>query len=58
MIILITTYHVNRYTREKSLIVSHGFRADTGETVVLPQVHPREVGGVFDTEIGEWVIRD
>jgi hypothetical protein len=37
-------------------IVSHGINVDTDEHVVLPQVHPSELGAKIDIDVGEWII--
>jgi hypothetical protein len=39
-------------------VVSHGIEHDTGHSVVLPNVHPNEVGAEFDPRFGEYIIRD
>ena len=61
MIILITgwfpKYDRNGYeTGEKEFIVSHGYDTETGKTVITSCDHPARMGGVFNSDIGEWVI--
>jgi hypothetical protein len=63
MIILITgnfpVYdHQGYATGKTEFVVSHGIDVETGKTVILPNDHPRTLGGKFDYDIGEWVIYD
>lgn len=51
MIILITT------ETEEGTIVSHGIDTETFKNIVFPVVHPREIG-YFNTDIGEWVLKE
>lgn len=59
MIICITgtfpIYHGSFKVGEE-FVVSHGIDSETGEKVILPSEHPRELGAVFDTKLCEWVI--
>lgn len=43
---------------EGKLIVSHGINEQTMRDVILPQVHPRDLGASFSHEMGEWVINE
>lgn len=43
-------------TGKKRFQVSHGFEENTGNSVTLPNVHPKDLGAVIDKNIGEWVI--
>ena len=38
--------------------VDYGINLDTGATVVLPEMHPRELGATFNDQIQEWVLYD
>lgn len=38
--------------------MSHGINANTGETVIMQCVHPSQLGAVFNSEVGEFVIYD
>lgn len=49
MTILIT------YINNKKLIISHGIDYYTNDTIVLPQIHPKEIGGIYNTRLG-WII--
>lgn len=40
----------------KTLITSHGINMETMETVTVPNVHPMELGAVFDKDLCEWVL--
>ncbi len=39
----------------EEFVASHGI-AEDGTTVILQNVHPRQLGAVMNLEIGEWVI--
>lgn len=56
MIVLITLVHEDEKTGRKQILVSHGVDANL-RGVPLPQVPPHEIG-LFDGEIGEWVLRE
>lgn len=43
---------------EGNFLTSHGINVDTLKNVVLPQEHPRNLGAIFDKDMGEWVIND
>lgn len=59
MIILITgwfdIYDGGVNTGEKEFVVSHGIDTFTDKVVILPNEQPSKLG-VWDNEIGEWVI--
>ena len=38
--------------------VSHGIDEDTNQVVIVQSVHPKQLGGVFDSKLNEWVIND
>lgn len=42
----------------KEFVVSHGIDSITGEMVILPSVHPYELGAVLDLRLNEFVIYD
>jgi hypothetical protein len=44
-------------TEKVEFVASHGYDFKTGENVVFPQVHPCELGAVFDQGLLEWVIK-
>lgn len=43
-------------TGKTEFVVSHGINEATGENVVLPPKHPKNLNGVFDPQIQEWVL--
>jgi len=43
-------------TGRKEFVVDHAFNEDTDEPVIVPCEHPRNLGGIFDPQLGEWVI--
>ena len=45
-------------TGATEFVASHGVREGSGAPVILPQIHPRELGARFDAELGEWVLDD
>jgi hypothetical protein len=45
-------------TGETELLVDRAFMEDTGKPVIVPHVHPTELGAVFDPAFGEWVIHE
>lgn len=57
MIILITERIKDEQTAYEHLLVTHGVNATTLENVILPALPPYEIG-VFNEDIGEWVIPD
>lgn len=56
MIILITYSEINKRTRKKELIVSHGVNPKTNQTVILPNVSPIELGAKYDDKLCEWIL--
>lgn len=52
MIILITTMEKNPITQRMELIVSHGIDERTDKVIILPNEHPRDLGGVWDDALG------
>ena len=58
MILLIVHEDLNETAGRMEQIVSHGIDLKTNRTLALPQEHPRLLGAVFDTNLGEYVIRD
>lgn len=57
MIICICYYEKNKILNRKELIVSHGIN-EYLENVVLPQVHPLELGAEFNEDLGEWILME
>lgn len=55
--VLVTITEFNEKTRRNEIIVSHGVDLDTGREVVLPNETPEYLGGVFDPNMGEYVVR-
>jgi len=53
--VIIVIVHTERDTSK--LVVSHGVN-DVDDLVVLPQLHPSQIGAVFDPMIGEYVLRE
>jgi hypothetical protein len=58
MILLIVITEMNERTHKREQIFSHGINLETGQTIVLPCEHPIRLGGVFDPDLGEYVIHD
>lgn len=61
MIILITGHYpkTDKYgykTGETEFLTSHGVDIDSGQNIVVPQVHPKHLGGVFNQQMQEWVL--
>ena len=56
MIVVITTSECNEDTGNTELLASHGVNIDTGENIVLPNVHPSELGATIDRRMNEWVL--
>lgn len=56
MIILVTYEETLKDTNEKRILISHGYDLETGQNIAMPNVHPSEVGAVFDYEIGEFIL--
>ena len=57
MILVITITETNENTGKPEPLASHGVDLDTGKNVVLPGVHPRDLGATVDAELNEWVIQ-
>jgi len=59
MLVLIANwFQAKDSSNVKEFVVEECFNADTLETVIVPSVHPKELGAVFDEDIGEYVIYD
>lgn len=43
-------------TGRTEILVDHAFEEDTYKAIVVPPEHPKNLGGKFDTQIGEWVL--
>ena len=43
-------------TGETQFITSHGVDENTGKHIIVSQDHPKNLGGKFDAQMGEWVI--
>jgi hypothetical protein len=61
MILLITKYFetLDTYgfpTGEKELLVDYGIDLETDQTIVLPNIHPKEIGGEFDKTYNEYIL--
>ena len=41
----------------KEFLVSHGVN-EYLENIVLPQEHPKDLGAIYDTYLGEWIIME
>jgi hypothetical protein len=37
-------------------LVDYGIDLETDQTVVLPNIHPKEIGGVFDKTYNEYIL--
>lgn len=58
MIMLITTAIKNKQTNKLETVVDYGVDVGTGRNVVLPAVHPSDLGAVIHEGSGEYVIED
>jgi len=56
MVMLIVNREEDPGNGRLQLVVSHGIDMETDEVVVMPPVHPRETGAMFDMRLGEWVL--
>ena len=60
MIVLITgifkTYDRFGIQNGEKFMVSHGINTKDDSVVILPNEHPAQVGGVYNSDIGDWVI--
>ena len=45
-------------TGKTELLVDYALDEETLKPVVVPCVHPSELGGIFDVELGEWHLHD
>ena len=45
-------------TDKREFTIDHAFNESTMEAVVVPSVHPLQLGGKFDTTIQEWVLEN
>lgn len=43
-------------TGQTELLADYAIEEETGKTVVVPPVHPAELGAMFDRDRQEWVI--
>lgn len=50
-------YEPNHTVDRKEFVASHGIDMDTGRTIILQCVHPRELGAKQDAN-GEWFIEN
>lgn len=61
MVILITCmaeiYKDGYPTGRQELVVSHGIDEATGRSITVSCEHPQSLGGVFDSQRGEWVLK-
>ncbi|MEN6379129.1 MAG: hypothetical protein ABFD15_06080 [Methanofastidiosum sp.] len=37
-------------------LINYAFNEDTLEAVILPSVHPSQIGAKFDRDIGEYIL--
>lgn len=45
-------------TGKTELLVDYALDEETLQQIVVPCVHPSELGGIFDVELGEWRLHD
>ena len=45
-------------TGKTELLVDYALDEETLQQIVVPCVHPSELGGIFDVELGEWYLHD
>ena len=45
-------------TGKTELLVDYARDEETLQQIVVPCVHPSELGGIFDVELGEWRLHD
>lgn len=55
MIVVIANWEVNK-RGERCLVTSHGVDDSTMRNVVLPNIHPAELGATFNENMGEWTL--
>lgn len=58
MIVVITTQEEDKSTKMMTTVVSHGYDTISGNNVILPNFSPGSIGAVYNSVIGEYVIRD
>lgn len=56
-IIVIVVRERNPKTHQMELVVSHGVEPDSGKNIVMSCGSPASVGAVYDSDIGEYVLR-
>lgn len=57
-ILVVTTVEYNEKSRRNERLVSHGINMETDEVVVMPCEPVERSGAVFDSDLGEYVIRE
>ena len=45
-------------TGKEELLVDYALDEETLQQIVVPCVHPSELGGIFDVEFGVWYLPD
>lgn len=56
MIIVVVVNEISERTNKRELIVSHGIDEYTGKAVILPNVHPNDIGAIYNDYYGEYVL--
>jgi hypothetical protein len=56
MLIVVTYTDKKNYSHKNIELVDYGYDTETYQTVILPPVHPVELGAHIDSNLGEWVI--
>lgn len=57
MVMLITYTEKDKRTGRNTIRVSHGVDINTLKNVVLPCVHPGEIG-YWNENMGEWILKE
>ena len=57
-IIIVVVKETDPSTNRETLTVSHGIDAVTLKSVILPPVHPDEIGARFDPELREYIVEE
>lgn len=58
MIIVVTTEIQDKTTRKWEIVADFGVDEATGRNVVLPAVHPSDLGAKYNDDMGEYVMEE
>lgn len=54
--IVCVCYTVTTVTGQREPRISHGIDFDTGQTCILPALHPAQAGAAYSQQLDEWVL--